>query len=307
MHVRTAAASVSVLAPAKVNLHLDVLAKRDDGFHEIETLMYPISLFDLVHVTPIHDDMLQVETRNCLSASASPTTLELPKQEQNLVFRAAALLRNMAHVTGGALIRLVKRIPIGAGLGGGSSDAAATLKACNRAWNLRLSTGELSRIAAQLGSDIPYFLSDGPAVCRGRGELVTSEPGLGNLHLVVAFPGVGVSTAEVYRHCLASDEPTDRLVSLLNALRRGNLAAVARLMRNQLQIVTERLCGEIGRLRGEFNRLGLIGHQMSGSGTSYFGICSSARQARQCANRLHARGVPLAFPVQSTMLPSHCN
>ncbi|HET6882039.1 MAG TPA: 4-(cytidine 5'-diphospho)-2-C-methyl-D-erythritol kinase, partial [Pirellulales bacterium] len=176
-----------------MNLFLEVLGKRADGFHEIETLMYPIDLFDsLVFRDAPHDQVrltCQTVTSQAFRGQSSAATAlaeQLPIGGDNLVVRAVELVRRRSNVTRGADVRLVKRIPLAAGLAGGSSDAAAALFAANRVWRLGLTLNELASLAAELGSDIPFFLYGGPAVCRGRGEIIEPVAGLGALHFVVA-------------------------------------------------------------------------------------------------------------------------
>lgn len=295
MHVRSTDAGLEVLAPAKLNLFLEVLDKRSDGFHEIETLMYPIALFD----TLAFQDEPSGQIRLTCEQAGGPGVDPLPEGGDNLVVRAVDLLRGKTGLARGARIRLVKRIPLAAGLAGGSSDAAAALLAANRVWQLGLGRQELAQVAAELGSDIPFFLYGGPAVCRGRGEIIEPVSGLGCLHFVVARPPAGLSTADVYRGCRPSSEPR-HVAGMVDSLRKGLLAAAAARLHNALQAAAERLSPWICRLSAEFGRLDFVGHRMSGSGTSYFGLCRHARHARRLAAVLRARGVGRVYAVQGT-------
>ena len=301
MYIQTAPDRVVVHAPAKLNLFLEVLARRPDGFHEIETLMTAINLCDTLIATPRSDGQITLQCvwasgadqRDISAAASSPArgrSLEsLPDPTKNIVVRALTLLQQRAAVSHGLDVQLVKRIPAAAGLGGASSDAAAALIAANHAWGLDLPLNELSAIAAELGSDIPFFFSNGSAVCRGRGERI--EPiEAPRLHVVVVRPPEGLSTPEVYRHCRPAESPASSL-PLREALAQGNTRKAARLMLNRLQEPAARLSGWIVRLQSEFDRLDCVGHQMSGSGSSYFGICHHARHARRTAARLRARGL----------------
>lgn len=199
-------------------------------------------------------------------------------------------------VSSGANVSLVKRIPMAAGLAGGSSDAAAALLLGNESWNLDWSRNRLASVAAELGSDIPFFLHNGAAVCRGRGEQIDPVTGLGQLHFVVAAPPEGLSTASVYRTCKPSETPHD-VYPLIEALCAGRWADIARCLKNRLQQAAEQLSQWIDRLKFEFARLDCVAHQMSGSGTSYFGICRSARHARRIATQLRSRQVGRVFAV----------
>lgn len=311
MHVRRSADGVEVLTPAKLNLFLEVLARRPDGFHEIETLMAPIGRYDMVRLSPsadgriilrIDDEPIRasgpgIETGpSSTTFPSTPSGEQLPTGDDNLVVRAVRLLRERARVSAGGVLRLTKRIPLAAGLAGGSSDAAAALVAANELWQLGWSRSRLAELAAELGSDVPFFLGRGPAVCRGRGERIEPLGSLGALHFVVVKPPAGLSTAAVYRACRPEDRPRG-CAALVEALRRGCLARAGRLLHNTLQAAAVSLSPWIERLQQEFSRLPLLGHQMSGSGTSYFGLCQHALAARQIAARLRSRGWSNAWAV----------
>src|SRR3954471_18211939 len=175
MLLRQHGRSLVVRTPAKLNLFLEILGRRPDGFHELETLMVTVGIYDSLTFT--EDDSDEIRLR-CFGSTSSPTSArtsenDVPDGRQNLVYRAAELLRQHAGIARGVRIELEKRIPVAAGLAGGSSDAAATLTALNQLGNLDLPTAELQRLASQLGSDIGFFLcGKAAAICRGRGELV---------------------------------------------------------------------------------------------------------------------------------------
>jgi len=288
------------LAPAKLNLFLEIIGRRADGFHELETLMCPINLYDSLYVDHGPRGCTQFsceDARRTRSAAVEPVT-ELPENQDNLVVRAIEALRRHCGTDRGIAVRLVKRIPIAAGLAGGSSDAAAALCSANRLWDLRLSTVELARLAAELGSDIPFFLEPGAAICRGRGERIERIVGLGNLHFVVVHPGVGLSTAAVYRACRPAELPRSPF-PLLQAWKQGDSMGLRRSLHNQLEPAARQLSSEIDALRELFSEYDLIGHQLSGSGTSYFGICRSARQARRIASQLRQSQAGSVFALTS--------
>lgn len=301
MHVRSTDTGLEVLAPAKLNLFLEVLGKRADGFHEIETLMYPIGVYDtLVFRDQPHGQVrLTCRMHGADRALSRDAAEELPQGGDNLVVRAIELVRRRVGVTRGADIQLIKRIPMAAGLAGGSSDAAAAIVAANRVWRLGCSLDELAVLAAELGSDIPFFLYGGPAVCRGRGEIIEPVQGVGTLHFVVVKPPAGLSTAEVYRACRAS-QPPRRVSGLVDALQKGIICRAAGCLHNALQAAAESLSPWIARLSKEFAELDFLGHRMSGSGTSYFGLCRHARHAWRLAAYLRARGVGRVYAVQGT-------
>jgi 4-diphosphocytidyl-2-C-methyl-D-erythritol kinase len=212
----------------------------------------------------------------------------------------ANLLRAETGTKAGVRIRLRKRIPLSAGLAGGSSDAAATLVALDRLWNLNLSADRLSRLAAMVGSDVAFFLHAPAAVCRGRGERV--EPlGLPHpLHFVIACPNEGLSTASVYRQCPPA-VARQRVEPLVNRLTRGHLGgSTGRLLLNRLQPTAQVLCPAVVRLGRLFSALPWVGHQMSGSGPSYFGLCRTRRQARRLGDCLRSQQVGRVFVVRSS-------
>jgi 4-diphosphocytidyl-2-C-methyl-D-erythritol kinase len=194
---------------------------------------------------------------------------------------------------------LVKRIPTAAGLGGGSSDAAAALVAANLGWRLGWPRPALSELGAELGSDVPLFLAEGAAVCRGRGERVEPIGRLGTLHFVLICPPEGLSTAAVYQACRPALEPRS-VEPLADALRRGDLGKAGSLLFNRLEAAAESLSPWIGRAREAVRDVGCLGYQMSGSGSSYFGLCRHARQARRVARRLQAEGVGIALAVRGS-------
>lgn len=289
--------SLAVQAPAKLNLFLEILGKRSDGFHELETLMVTVDWYDTLVVRdqpgPIRLMCRQAGQRSDDGGSGIPTG------DDNLVVRAARLLKESTGHSGGAEIHLVKRIPMAAGLAGGSSDAAATLWALNRTWRTGLTNEELRELAAKLGSDIPFFLADRPAaVCRGRGEQVEPAPLPAGLCFVIARPSGGLSTALVYRHCRPSPHPRTA-GDLVRKFQSGRLQDAGSLLHNALQEPAERLSPEVSQLKSLFSQQPVMGHLMSGSGTAYFGLCSHRRQALQIAARLRAAGVPHVAVVQT--------
>ncbi|HUE71100.1 MAG TPA: hypothetical protein VMP01_09450 [Pirellulaceae bacterium] len=316
MFVYPAASHVLVHTPAKINLFLEVLARRADGFHEIETLMGPVTMFDTLEFVPRHDGELRLKCRWAGGVRAranrgrrqsaagaaderhrSEPLGDLPEGEQNIVFRAVERLRDRSAAACGADIRLTKRIPSAAGLGGASSDAAAALVAANLAWRLHWPLARLAELAAELGSDISFFLSGGWAVCRGRGERIEAVRG-GRLHMAVARPKTGLSTAQVYGQCRPA--AIVRSASPLRAgLSAGNWRAIRSGMFNRLAEAAGSLNPSIGRLQDRLVRLGSVAVQMSGSGSSCFGICKSARHARRVAAQVRSLSVGEAY--QATM------
>ncbi len=305
MFCRGQTTTVTVFAPAKLNLFLNVLGKREDGYHELETLMVSVGLYDTLTFSDrsTGGDSTGRVTLLCRDGGRPVRGMpprDLPGSgEDNLVVRAARLLQSATGTSRGAKIDLVKRIPLSAGLAGGSSDAAAALAGLNRLWDLRLSLPELSALAAKLGSDVPFFLCMAPAaICRGRGEVVEPLRLSSQFWFVIARPPSGLSTAEVYRHCRPSPIASSA-AELAARLARGPLRAASDLFHNSLQEPAERLSADVTRLKTAFARQPFAGHMMSGSGTSYFGVCRSRRQAVQLASRLKAMRLGDVFAVSS--------
>ncbi|MBN1590675.1 MAG: 4-(cytidine 5'-diphospho)-2-C-methyl-D-erythritol kinase [Pirellulales bacterium] len=307
MLVHRSTVGVVVQAPAKLNLFFEVLGKRRDGYHEIETLMVPIGLSDTLSFEEDSGGQIVFECLGTCPEDATvgvpairetnPTTL--PVGDENLVVRAVDLIRRRAGVECGAKLRLVKRIPIAAGLGGGSSDAAAALVAANEAWQLGWPRSDLGQLAAELGSDVPFFLADGAAVCRGRGERIEPIETLGTMAFVVVRPPEGLSTAAVYQRCEVPEKPK-HVDPILQFLQRGDWVRVGRLLFNRLQPVARELSVWICKLEDALGREDCLGHLMSGSGTCYFGLCRHMRHARRVARRLRAIGVGTTYAVQTS-------
>jgi len=298
MHIHRCAVEVVIQTPAKLNLFFEVLGERGDGYHEIETLMCPISLCDTLCFRGTPSEDLELECRWGVASQGGSGFDDVPRDGRNLVWRAMELLRRRTGARQGAKVRLVKRIPTVAGLGGGSSDAAAALMAANLAWRLELSLPELAAMAAELGSDVPFFLRGGPSVCRGRGEQIEAVYGLGLMNFVVVRPPEGLATAAVYGVCRPPESPRP-VQPLLDALRQGNARQSGRLLFNRLQSAAEQLSPWIARLARLMDGEDCLGHGMSGSGTAYFGLFRSALQARRVARRLRAREIGFVMAVQS--------
>lgn len=266
-------------ASAKVNLVLEVLGKRPDGYHELSTVMQAVDLFD----------RLTVEAAATITLETSEPAL--PTDDRNLVVRAARLLQEAAGIEAGARIVLDKRIPLAAGLGGGSSDAAATLLGLNRLWGLRWRRERLVELAVKLGMDVPFFLGRGRALGTSRGEVLAALPGVGGYALVLVNPGVGLSTQEVYGRVppgwRAESDGTKRM---LDALKKRNVVRVAGALTNHLEHWVEPAMPVIGRMKAALLAAGALGAAMSGSGPTVFGLARSLDQARQIQRRVNRGG-----------------
>lgn len=290
-------------APAKVNLLFEVVGRREDGYHDVETVMLPIDVRDTLSMVVVRSGGIELTCRSAMGTTIRADLMgDVPANDENLVVRALALLRDRAGVDAGARVVLTKRIPSGAGLGGGSSDAAAALRLANQAWRVHWPLSHLHQVAAELGSDVPFFLRQGAAVCRGRGERIEPVPGVGPIDLVVVRPPEALSTAAVYAACRpATKQHGSR--SLVDALRAGRVAQVGRLLFNRLEETAQQLSPWIGRLRDAFSMSDCLGYRMTGSGTGYFGLCRNRRHAGRVAALLRARRFGLVFATRSLVQP----
>lgn len=286
---------VCIDAPAKLNLFLELHGRREDGFHELETLMVPINIYDSLSVTARDDVNINL---TCNWAPGSSSTSELPPASKNIAYKAVTLLREHADIDAGADIHLVKRIPAMAGMGGGSSDAAAALVAANRAWGLNCSRQELSEIAARVGSDVPFFLFNGLSRCTGRGEIIEPLPMNGRLDFVVVMPDFGLSTPDVFRAASVPAEPQNS-ESLTAALTGQNPPTIAQLMFNRLEQAAASLTPWLKSIARRMDELVVCGHQMSGSGTSYFALCRNKRHAMHVAAKLRATRLGQVFAANT--------
>ncbi len=274
-----------VRAPAKLNLFLEVKGRRPDGYHEIESLMVTVDLYDTLTFSNDPGGAIHL-------ACDDPA---LPTDGRNLVVKAAERLRAEVNMPLGASIDLQKMIPAQAGLAGGSSDAAATLVGLNELWELNLPTDTLASIAAEIGSDVAFFLHAPAAICRGRGEMI--EPidlsALLPIHFVLVCPPLGVGTSDVYRRLVVPDRPRS-IGPIVEALMAGDTSALGSEIFNRLQPVAESLEPELIRVREAWETLDpslLDGFAMSGSGSASFGLARTRDVAWNAADRLGAAGL----------------
>ncbi len=284
-------------APAKLNLFLKVAGKRADGYHEIETVMQAIDLYDTLSFRQREDS--RVSLKVLLTEPGAGSHEAVPSDENNLVMQAVKLLQEKSGQNGGLDITLIKRIPSQAGLGGGSSDAASTINALNRLWNLNLTLAERCQLAAQLGSDIPFFVTESPlASCSGKGERVEAEKSR-KLHFVVVKPYSGLSTAEVYANC-ASSTFSHSAKDVAKSLHKPNLSDVeSGLFYNSLEEPARELNQDVEQTLERLEQQPFLRTMMSGSGTACFGLCRSRRQAFCLAKKLQSMDFARVYVAQS--------
>lgn len=262
---------IELPAHAKINISLDVLRKREDGYHELRMIMQTLELHDTV----------------CLEAAGEGISLEcgskwVPEDCSNTAWKAADLMKRSFGIKDGLRIRIIKRIPVAAGLAGGSSDAAAVLRGMNEMFGLGLGNDELRKLGKQIGADVPYCIEGGTRLAEGIGEILTELPSFGGVDTVLIKPGIGVSTPWVYRNLRLpeikeKDRPDTEL--LKEAISRRDIRTVAENMKNVLELVTIRRYDIIGRAKRQMTESGAAGSMMSGSGPTVFGLFMDSQAA----------------------------
>ncbi|MFK7768812.1 MAG: 4-(cytidine 5'-diphospho)-2-C-methyl-D-erythritol kinase [Mariniblastus sp.] len=296
---------IEIASPAKINLFLELHGRRPDGFHEIDTVMSAVSIFDRLSFTKRSDSSIQLKIQYPARGRQTAETDPIPTDDRNLIVKAVNLVRENSPnspCTPGMDIVLSKQIPSAAGLGGASSNAAAALIAANELWDLNLPKTHLEQLAAQLGSDIGFFLTGGTAVCRGRGEQVQPIECPAGHFILVAKPTAALSTADVFKQVSASDDIRSS-VPFIESVRLGQCNLIGKKMFNRLEQFASGLASEIDELRKAFSNLNCLGHQMSGSGSSYFGLFPNAQSTRQAFRRLSSRLPALRIFCTQTISP----
>ncbi|MDD5097446.1 MAG: 4-(cytidine 5'-diphospho)-2-C-methyl-D-erythritol kinase [Candidatus Omnitrophica bacterium] len=270
---------------AKVNLYLQVLNKRKDNFHNLKTLFARISLADTVILKNAEGKAIGIKCDNP----------QVPQNKTNLCWRAAELLRRSQGLSFGLKIEIKKRIPVGAGLGGGSANAASVLSGLNKYWNLNLSKTKLLNLAAQLGSDIPFFIQDTKfALGSSRGDKIKPVASLQRLKLwfILIYPNIKVSTPLVYEKFDSFSGLTTPLANvkiLISELSRKGFRVPPEYLFNSLEPVTTRLYPVVNQVKNAFYGIGLEQVMMSGSGAAVFALCSSQKQAQGLSRKLRKK------------------
>lgn len=277
--------SIELKAFAKINLYLEVLGKRADGYHDIRTVMVPLGIYDTLSFAKAPGNKIEIELKG------SPAKIAT---EENLVYKTG---QKLAEVFGlkdaGAKVLLEKRIALGAGLGGGSSDAAASLEGFARLWGLDPSPTQMHRLAAELGSDVPFFLLGGAALATGRGEILTRVPARAFWVVIAQPPGVAVSTAWAYANALADRGAAQagRLEALLDALATGDAKGLAAALYNDFLMGVEKYHPQIKDLRTLMMDSGSLAAMLSGSGSAVYAICNDETHANQVGRKIAHAGI----------------
>jgi len=281
---------LTVKAPAKINLFLEIIGKRPDGYHNLETVMQTINLYDELSFETAEGGISLECSDKALSAGGD-----------NIVYRAAAALKERYGIRKGVRIYLKKEIPMGAGLGGGSSDAAATLKTLVQMWQIDIKDKELKAIASKLGADVPFFLTGGTALCEGIGDIVTPLAKIKNMLIILANPGFGVPTAQVYKKIkfpLTNQRKVDKIQTLIYD-GSFDLKGAFESCFNRLEEFVFPDYPEIAEIKRVLTELGCASF-MSGSGATVYGILGSQSQSETIQSKLQKHGCKtwLVHPAQ---------
>lgn len=272
---------IQLKALAKINLVLDVLRRREDGYHEVKMIMQTIGLHDDLEIRKTKTPGIQVKTN----------LYYLPTNENNLVYKAAKLLMDEFQIQDGVSIQLKKRIPVAAGMAGGSSDGAAVLWGINQMYGLGLSMQALMERGVRLGADVPYCIQRGTALAEGIGEKLSVLPPMPKCTILIAKPGISVSTKFVYENLHANDlkpEQHPDVDSMIEAMRQKDLGLLCSRMGNVLETVTIPAYPVINEIKRTMMDNGAIGSMMSGSGPTVFGIFDSPAAAKQAVKAVRA-------------------
>jgi 4-diphosphocytidyl-2-C-methyl-D-erythritol kinase len=281
--------AVRLRAFAKVNFALDVIGLRMDGYHDIASVMQSINFSDEVDIERIAEGF---------EFTSEPEGAEIGPPERNTAYVAWKSLQRLTGEALPASVRLRKWIPVGAGLGGGSADAAAVLVGLNELFGLGLRADELSEVGARVGADVPFCISGGTALAEGVGEMLTPLPGPPNLHLVIAKPHRSADTGEIYRaHDAAGKESARRVEPVISALQSRSLRDLAAAVGNDLTSVTSDLIPEVAALQRELLTREALGAAMSGSGTAVYGIFEDEGAAERAASTVEAPFTGVCEPV----------
>lgn len=265
---------IKVAAPAKINLFLDITSILNDGYHELEMVMQSISLSDLITVEKTKKDI----EINCSNE-------KVPENENNLAYQAAELIINEYNISGGVKINIEKEIPVAAGLAGGSTDAAAVLKAISYLYNLNLKKGELYDLGSEIGSDVPFCIYGGTAFAYGKGDKLRQLPDISKTWLVLIKPPIGISTPEVYKlyDQMKPDReiPTKKLLKEFEKNKKVNWSAP---FANILEMITEKKISDVKKIKDILLEYSPELILMSGSGPSVFAIVKSKKEGKNIIN-----------------------
>lgn len=265
-----------VKAPAKINLTLDVLYKRPDNYHEVEMIMTTVDLSDRIGLESRKDGQIKINSTNGF----------IPDDNRNLAYQAAQLMKDTYGIKEGVTIVIDKEIPVAAGLAGGSSDAAATLKGLNELWHLNLSIDTLAELGAKIGSDVSFCVYGGTALATGRGEKIQHLPAPPTCWVVLAKPKIGVSTAQVYDGLNVDEVEHPNTSQMIEAIEKNDYFLMCETVGNVLESVTFELHPEVVMIKEQMKRFGADAVLMSGSGPTVFGLVDNESRLPRIYNGL---------------------
>lgn len=263
-------------APAKINLGYDITGERLDGYHEVETIMTSVDLSDHLVFTEGNQGEIQIETDNCF----------LPLDERNHIYQAVEQIRSYCQIDKGIHIHLQKRIPVAAGLAGGSSDAAATLRGLNRFWDLNLSTEELHKLGAEIGSDVPYCLEGGTVYARGRGDELQFLPSIPQCWVILVKPRVSISTPKIFKEIKNYNLSHPNIQAVREAIVQQDFDDMCQHLENALEVITIDKCHQVLDIKQCMLKMKADAVVMSGSGPTMIALCQQYRKAQRIVNGL---------------------
>ena len=274
--------TIIIDAHAKINLSLDVLGKRENGYHDLSMIMQQIALKDIVTIKQLDDD----ENNIYITCNR----LEVPTDHRNIVYDAFKLLSKEYNISKSIEVNIEKNIPISGGLAGGSTDAAAVLKGLNNLWSLKLTQDELMELGVKIGADVPFCIMGGTALSEGIGEELTPlTPFKGKL-VLLANPGIEVSTADVYKNLnLANLNNRPDIKKIISVIENDDTRLLAKNMKNVLESVTIKMHPQIEDIKKQMINCGAIGSLMSGSGATVFGIFEDEEKLEICKSQLEEK------------------
>lgn len=273
--------SIRLKARAKINLGLDVLGKREDGYHEVRMVMQTIGIYDRLILTKIPEEEIRITSNLAF----------LPVNENNLIYKAIKLLKDEYHFPGGVSVDLNKFIPVAAGMGGGSTDAASTMFGVNRLFGLNLSMGKMMELGVRLGADVPYCVMRGTALAEGIGEKLTRITPVPHMWILIAKPQINVSTRLVYEQLdMGGIQKHPDIDGIIRAIEAQDVVRIAQSMGNVLENVTVPLYPVIETIKQDMLSHGAINAMMSGSGPTVFGIFPDEQTTLACQAFLKEKG-----------------
>lgn len=261
---------INLKARAKINIALDVLNKREDGYHNLRMIMQSVNLHDKLFIKKTKDNLIKVSTN----------LVWLPTDNRNLAYRAADFLKKEFNIKDGIYIEIQKRIPVSAGLAGGSTDCAAVLIGLRNIFNLPITNSELMILGKKFGADVPYCIMRGTALAEGIGDKLTKIDNFPKIYILLAKPNINISTAEVYKNLnLDNIKHDNKIDNIIKSIKYGDIKSISKNMFNVLESVTIKLCPLINDLKAEMINFGALSSLMSGSGPTVFGLYENKNDA----------------------------